>query len=214
MPTRPTHYVTFYNHTQILIFHNNGSFWQKLCVSSILWRRSLRITSYSKVGRSETWVWSAGSLVVRSPTWFSTNLVYWGRRQVISIPSMEVTWKTCFFLKIASWDINVATTLVWCRGHQCQWSWSTVTAGSSSAGSNRCPYCGRIWRLLWLIVCLKRLDSITSTSIAARIRRNHWRCSRVPGSSSRTAKLHTLIINLMALANFHQPAKLLSSIVY
>lgn len=89
----PKQYVTFFK--AYIIFHSNGSLLhseQDTSVLPILWRRSIRSMPQTKAAGPGTWVWPAGGLVVRSPTWISIDMAQWQRRQVVSFPSMEVIW--------------------------------------------------------------------------------------------------------------------------
>jgi len=140
---------------------------------------------------SDTGIWPTSSLVIWPPTWLSVNLVQWEWRQVISFPRMEPTWQRIFCFLIVTtwwtwWDNIKGTSLVRWWGHWSYLSHASMIAGSSASRNDGCAHgCWIAWLLL-LIVCLKSLDSITGSSITARVRRNHWRTHWTPWSTTRT----------------------------
>ena len=139
-------------------------------------------------------IWSASGLMECPPTWISLYLSKRERRQVFSFPSMKSSWERIFcFLEVPArctwWEEVKAATLVRWRGHWPYLSQASMTSWSSGAWNHGCAHGWWIARLLLLIVRLESLDSVTSPSIAAWIRRNHWGCDGAPSSSTRTVEI-------------------------
>lgn len=130
----------------------------------------------------------------RAPVRISIDLVQRERRHVISFPRMEPTGDGMIlgFLKVAArriWLEEVESPRRIRRrwAHLCQ---APVTIGSSTRWDNRRAHMRRIIRrwLLLLVVRLESLDSVTGTSIASWVSRNHCGSNWASSSSTRTVE--------------------------
>lgn len=148
----------------------------------------------SEAARPDAWIRSASGWMECPPTWISLYLSERERRQVFSFPSMKSGRKRIFCIleipaRCARWEEVEAAILVRRRGHWPYLTQPSLTSGSSGAWYHRGG--AHSWWIAWLllIVCLKCLNSVTSTSVAAWIRRNHRWCNWAPSSRTRTVEI-------------------------
>lgn len=153
----------------------------------------LRSMPWAEAAGSHARIWTTSGLMECTPTWFSVNLVYWKWREILSFPTMELSWHKIFcLLKVTAWSTwrneIEATHLVRCWGHWTDLSMPSMNTWPSRPRNNGWPYGWRTIRVLLLIVCLKSLNSITSPGITTRIRRDQRGSNWTPCSSTRAVE--------------------------
>lgn len=184
-------YFSFLRFSHRNVFHCFAMFCQKKGEPSlwpILWR------PLPKTTWSDARIWPSGDMMERAPVRISIDLVQRERRHVISFPRMEPAGDGMIlgFLKVAArriWleEVEPPRRIRRRWGHLCQ---GPVTVGSSTRWDDWGAHMRKIirWWLLLLVVCLESLDSVTGTSIASWVSRNHCGSNWASSSSTRTVE--------------------------